>query len=108
MTLSRIGTFREQDHSQGRAGAQAHDRHTVALAPLSGKLTTFTIRVQPFQERSMSEVSGTPPPAPRGADFGVVDVKAMPGVVRRIVAAAIAEAPGRVALAVAASLGAAV
>jgi ATP-binding cassette subfamily B protein len=55
----------------------------------------------------MSDISGTPPPAPRGADFGVVDVKAMPGVVRRIVAAAIAEAPGRVGLAVAASLGAA-
>ena len=55
----------------------------------------------------MTDISGAPPRVPQPADFGVVDVKAMPRVVRRIVAAAIAAAPGRVGLAVAASLGAA-
>jgi ATP-binding cassette subfamily B protein len=55
----------------------------------------------------MSELSGVAPRAPPSADFGAVDVKAMPRVVRRIVADAIAQAPGRVGLAVAASLGAA-
>ena len=55
----------------------------------------------------MTDFSGAPPRAPPAADFGVVDVKAMPRVVRRIVATALAESPGRVALAVVASLGAA-
>ena len=56
----------------------------------------------------MTDLSGAPPRAPPAADFGVVDVKAMPRVVQRIMATAVREAPGRVALAVAASLGAAV
>ncbi len=55
----------------------------------------------------MTDLSGAPSRAPPAADFGAVDVKAMPRVVRRIVAAAIAGAPARVGLAVAASLGAA-
>jgi ATP-binding cassette subfamily B protein len=56
----------------------------------------------------VTDLSGAPPRAPPAADFGVVDVKAMPRVVQRIMATAVREAPGRVALAVAASLGAAV
>jgi ATP-binding cassette subfamily B protein len=56
----------------------------------------------------MSELSGTPARASLAADFGAVDVKALPRVVRRIIADALREAPGRVGLAVAASLGAAV
>jgi ATP-binding cassette subfamily B protein len=44
---------------------------------------------------------------PQGADFGSVDVKAMPRVIRRIVGTALVQAPRRVALAFAASLGAA-
>ncbi len=55
----------------------------------------------------MTDISGAPPRVPPPADFGVVDVKAMPRVVRRIVAAAVAAAPARVGLAVVASLGAA-
>lgn len=55
----------------------------------------------------MSDLSGVAPRAPPPADFGAVDVRAMPRVVRRIVADALGEAPGRVGLAVAASLGAA-
>jgi ATP-binding cassette subfamily B protein len=55
------------------------------------------------QPRAPTTVRG-----PQGADFGSVDVKAMPRVIRRIVGSALTEAPGRVALAVAASLGAAI
>ncbi|HEY5290319.1 MAG TPA: ABC transporter ATP-binding protein [Caulobacteraceae bacterium] len=55
----------------------------------------------------MTELSGAPPRAPPAAEFGVVDVKAMPRVVRRIVMTAVRECPRRVAFAIAASLGAA-
>jgi ATP-binding cassette subfamily B protein len=55
----------------------------------------------------MSELSGVASRAPPPADFGAVDVKALPRVVRRIIADALREAPGRVGLAVGASLGAA-
>ena len=55
----------------------------------------------------MTDFSGASVRAPPAADFGAVDVKAMPRVVRRIVTAAVAGAPLRVGLAVAASLGAA-
>jgi ATP-binding cassette subfamily B protein len=55
----------------------------------------------------MSDFSGAAPRAPTDTEAPGIDVKAMPRVVRRIVATAIAESPGRVAFAVAASLGAA-
>ncbi|MGH7023008.1 MAG: ABC transporter ATP-binding protein [Caulobacteraceae bacterium] len=55
----------------------------------------------------MTDISGATPRAPPAADFGVVDVKAMPRVVRRIVADAVRGSPRRVGLAFVASLGAA-
>ena len=55
----------------------------------------------------MTELSGAPPRAPPAAEFGSVDVKAMPRVVRRIMQAAVREAPGRVTLAVGATLASA-
>jgi ATP-binding cassette subfamily B protein len=56
----------------------------------------------------VTDVSGAPPRAPPAADFGVVDVKAMPRVVRRIIGEAVRQCPDRVSLAVGASLGAAI
>ncbi|MGH7009994.1 MAG: hypothetical protein ACREEX_04080, partial [Caulobacteraceae bacterium] len=55
----------------------------------------------------MTDSHGARARAPIGQDFGAVDLKAMPKVLRRIVSAALAIAPRRVAAAFAASLGAA-
>ncbi|MHB8528049.1 MAG: ABC transporter ATP-binding protein [Caulobacteraceae bacterium] len=55
----------------------------------------------------MSDSPGAPYRAPIRPDARPIDVKAMPRVLRRIVAAAFKEAPGRVAVAFLASLGAA-
>jgi len=56
----------------------------------------------------MSDSRGAPPRAPIRPDARPIDVKAMPRVLRRIVAAALRLAPRRVALAMTCSLGAAV
>ncbi len=55
----------------------------------------------------MSDSHGAAARAPIRNDAPTVDVRAMPRVLRRIVGAALAEAPGRVAVAFLASLGAA-
>ena len=69
----------------------------------------FTIQIPSFDgTHPVTDLSGAPSRAPPAADFGVVDVKAMPRVVQRIMATAVCEAPGRVALAIVASLGSAV
>ncbi len=56
----------------------------------------------------MSPPAGMGPGAPARAEAPTIDVTAMPRVLRRIAGAAIKREPGRVALAVGASLGAAV
>ena len=55
----------------------------------------------------MSQSHGAPARPPASADAQLIDVKAMPRVLRRIVGDGLRLAPGRVALAIGASLGAA-
>jgi ATP-binding cassette subfamily B protein len=71
-------------------------------------MAAFTMRFpSSCRIRPVTELSGAPPRAPPAAEFGSVDVKAMPRVVRRIMQAAVREAPGRVTLAVGATLASA-